>query len=154
MQPGTLLCEFLRVGCEMRVVQQQDIARLLLAQERYIGVRDILSADDADRLRGYKLVRNFCLFVVPILTGVEPAGFSGVELFQRIGERIVEIQFALPGIAVCVFIVADELEQRHGAQGRQADLRGLVKIRGFSRFEHSQTAGRRRVIIYHSGIPF
>ena len=138
----------------MRVVQQQDIARLLLAQERYIGVRDILSADDADGLRGHELVRNLCLLVITVFADIEPAGFSGVELFQRIGERIVEIQLALPGISICVFIIPDEVEQRHGAQGRQADLRGLVKIRRLSRLEHLQTACRRRVIIYHSGIPF
>ena len=100
----------------MRVIQQQDIARLLLAQERFIGVRDIFRSQNTDGLRGNELIRNFRLFVLPISAGVEPSGFSGIELFQRIGERIVEIQLALPGVAVCIFIVPDEVKQRHGAQ--------------------------------------
>ena len=50
-QPCALFCEFLRVGCEMCVTQQQDIARLLLAQERFIGVRDIFRVKNADGLR-------------------------------------------------------------------------------------------------------
>ena len=154
MQPGTLLCEFLRVGCEMCVTQQQDIARLLLPQECFIGVRYIFRAKNADRLRGNELVRNFRLFIVPLFAGVEPAGFACIELFQRVGERIVEIQLPLPGIAVCVFIIPDEVEQRHGAQGRQADLRGLVKIRGLSRFENLQAACRRSVIVGHAAAPF
>ena len=96
MQPGAFLCEFLRVGRKLRVIQQQDIARLLLPEERFIGIRDIFRADNADGLRGNELVRNFRLFVVPVFTGIKPAGFSSVELFQRVGERIVEIQLALP----------------------------------------------------------
>ena len=154
MQPGAFLCEFLRVGRKLRVIQQQDIARLLLPQERFIGIRDIFRADNADGLRGNELVRNFRLFVVPVFTGIKPAGFSSVELFQRVGERIVEIQLALPGIAICVFIIPDEIEQRHGAQRCQADLRGVVKKRGLSRFEYLQTACRRSVVIGHTGLPF
>lgn len=50
-QPGALLCKFFRVRCEMRVIQQQDIARLLLVQERFIGVRDIFRVKNADGLR-------------------------------------------------------------------------------------------------------
>ena len=100
----------------MRVIQQQDIARLLLAQERFIGVRDIFRSQNTDGLRGNELIRNFRPFIVPFLAEIKPAGFSGVELFQRIWERIVEIQLALPGVAVCIFIVPDEVKQRHGAQ--------------------------------------
>ena len=137
----------------MCVTQQQDIARLLLAQERFIGVRDIFRSQNTDGLRGNELVRNFRLFVVPFFAGIEPSGFSGIELFQRVGERIVEIQLALPGVAVCIFIVPDEVKQRHGAQGCQTNLRGLVKIRGLFWFEHLQTASRRRVIIGHGAIP-
>ena len=35
----------------MRVIQQQDIARLLLVQERFIGIRDIFRVKNADGLR-------------------------------------------------------------------------------------------------------
>ena len=123
-------------------------------KKRLIRVRNIFRAGDADGLRGHELVRNFCLLVITVFADIEPAGSSGIELFQRVREWIVKIQLPLPGIAVCVFIIPDEIKQRHGAQGRQADLRGLVKIRGLSRLEHLQTADRRRVIINHSGIPF
>ena len=154
MQPGTLLCEFLRVGRKMRVIEQQDVSRRLFLQKRLIGVRDILRANNADGLRGNELVRNFCLLVITVFADIEPAGSSGVELFQRIGERIVKVQLPLPGIAICVFIIPDEIEQRHGAQRCQADLRGLVKKRGLSRFEYLQTACRRSVVIGHTGLPF
>lgn len=122
--------------------------------KRLIGVRDILRANNADGLRGHELVRNFCLLVITVFADIEPAGSSGVELFQRIGERIVKVQLPLPGIAVCVFIIPDEVEQRHRAQGRQADLRGLVKIRRLPRFEHLQAACRRSVIVGHAVTPF
>ena len=44
-QPGSFLCEFLRIGCKVLVAQQQDIARLLFAQERFIGIRDIFGGE-------------------------------------------------------------------------------------------------------------
>ena len=152
--PGQLLCKSLRVRRKLRIREQLNIPRLLLLPECFVGVRDILCADDADRLRGYELIRDLRLFVVPFLAGINPAGFSGIELFQRVRKRFFKIQLPLPGLAVCVFIVPDEVKQRHGAQGRQADLCRLVKERRFSRFEALQPACRRSVIVCHAVTPF
>ena len=140
--PGQLLCKSLRIRRKLRIREQLNIPRLLLLPECFVGVRDILRAGDADRLRGYELVRDGRFFIVPVLAGIKPTGFSGIELFQRIRERFFKIQLPLPGIAVCVFIVPNEVKQRHGAQGRKADLRRLVKERRFSRFEDLQSTCR------------